>query len=86
MPSSSMRNGYSFVPWVEPAVLDDAQAPGRDLLADAMVQHDHAVRDELLDAVPGQPVGPSRSAVMTVVKPCSLSQPNRRRISARRMP
>ena len=39
-------------------VLDDAQAPGRDLLADAMVQHDHAVRDELLDPVPGQLVGP----------------------------
>jgi hypothetical protein len=28
----------------------------------------------------------SRSAVMTVVNPCCLSQPNSRRISARRIP
>ncbi len=42
-------------------VLDDAQAPGRDLLPDAMVQHDHAVRDELLDAVPGQLVRAGRA-------------------------
>ncbi len=58
MPCSSMRNGYSFVPWVDPRYFDDAQAPRRDLFPDTMVQDDHAVGDEFLDAVPGQLVRP----------------------------
>ena len=36
------------------AVLEDAQAAGRGLLGHAVVEHDHAVRDVLLDAVAGQ--------------------------------
>ena len=54
MPSSSIRNGYSLVPCARPAVLDDAQPPGRDLLVDPVVEQDDAVGDVLLQAVPGQ--------------------------------
>ena len=85
MPRSSMMNGYSLVPWVDAAVLDDAQAAGRDLLDHAMVQQDHAVGDVLLEAVAGQSVPSPRSPVMTAVTPLSLSQRNSRRSSARRM-
>ncbi len=35
------------------AVLDDSQPAGGELLADAMVQHDHAVGDVFFQAVPG---------------------------------
>ena len=54
MPLSSIRNGYSLVPWPSPAVLDDAQPPRRDLLGDAVVEQDHAVGDVLLQALAGQ--------------------------------
>ena len=33
------------------AILDDAQPPGGDLLVHAVVEHDHAVGDVLLQAV-----------------------------------
>ena len=36
------------------AVLEDPQAPRRGLLGDPVVEHDHAVRHVLLDAVAGQ--------------------------------
>ena len=54
MPSSSIRNGYSLVPCVGAAVLDDAQPPRRDLVDHAVVEQDHAVGDVLFQAVPGQ--------------------------------
>jgi len=68
-------------------VLDDAQATGRDLLPDTMVQK----RSRSLKRTPRYRCrvslsGRSRSAVMTVVNPFCLSQSNRRRISARRIP
>ena len=54
MPCSSIRNGYSLVPCARAAILDDAQAPRRHLLVDAVVEQDHAVGDVLLQAVAGQ--------------------------------
>ena len=36
------------------AVLDDAQPARRDLVVDAVVEQDHAVRDVLLEPLPGQ--------------------------------
>ena len=54
MPSSSIRNGYSFVPCVGAAVLDDAQPARRDLVDHAVVEQDHAVGDVLLQAVAGE--------------------------------
>ena len=36
------------------AVLDDAQAAGRDLIVDAVVEQDHRVRDVLLESLPGE--------------------------------
>ena len=43
------------------AVLDDPQPPRRDLLVDAVVEHDHAVRDVLLEPLPGElPRRPAR--------------------------
>ena len=36
------------------AVLDDAQAAGRDLLVDPVVEQDHAVGDVFLEAVAGE--------------------------------
>ena len=58
MPRSSMTNGYSFVPWVEPRYLTMRRRRVEISCEAAMVQQDHAVRDELLDAVPGQLFGP----------------------------
>ena len=54
MPSSSIRNGYSLVPCVRAAVLDDAQAPRGDLLGHAVVEQDHAVGDVLLQPLAGE--------------------------------
>ena len=51
MPLSSMRNGYSFVPWVDAAVLHDPQPAGGDLLGHPVVEEDDAVGDVLLQAL-----------------------------------
>ena len=85
MPLSSIRKGYSLVPWVEPRYLTIPQPAGGDLLADPVVQQDDAVGDVLLQAVAGEQSSP-RSAVMMAVTPFSFSQRKSRRSSARRMP
>ncbi len=54
MPSASIRNGYSLVPCVGTAILDHPQPPRRDLLVDAVIQQDHAVRDIFFQPLPGQ--------------------------------
>ena len=53
MPSSSIRNGYSLVPCVEPRYLT-IRRRRVEPDADAMVEQDHAVRDIFLQPLPGQ--------------------------------
>ena len=86
MPCSSMRNGYSFVPWVEPRYLTMRRR--RVEISSRMRWSSRITQSETNSSMPCRVSlsGRSRSAVMTVVSPFSLSQPNRRRISARRMP
>ena len=54
MPLSSIRNGYSLVPWTEPRYLTIRSRRVRSVLGDPVVQQDHAVGDVLLQAVAGQ--------------------------------
>jgi hypothetical protein len=67
------------------AVLDDAQAPRRDLVDDAVVEQDHAVGDVFLEAVAGERVL-AALAGDDGVTPRSFSQRKSGRSSARRMP
>ena len=53
-PTLGDQEGKLVRPVEGTAVLDDAQASGRDLVVDAVVQGDHTVRDVLLDAEAGQ--------------------------------
>ena len=54
MPVSSIRNGILVGAVDGAAVLDDAQPAGRELLGDAVVEHDDAVGDVLLQALAGE--------------------------------
>ena len=54
MPCSSMMNGYSLRAVGRAAILDDAQAAGRKLIVDAVVEQDHAVGDVFFEAVARQ--------------------------------
>jgi hypothetical protein len=54
MPSSSIRNGVLVGAVHRAAVLHDAQPAGRELLGDAVVEHDDAVGDVLLETVAGE--------------------------------
>ena len=85
MPSSSIRNGYSLVPCDGAAVLDDAQAPRRDLVDRRDGRAGSRSRRRTPPARGGSASPSPRSPVMTAVTPLSLSQRNRRRSSARRM-
>ena len=50
-PSSSIRNGYSLVPWAEPAIFDDPQTAGGNLIGHAMVEQDDAIGDIFFQAM-----------------------------------
>jgi hypothetical protein len=39
---------------IRAAILHDAQAPGRDLILNAMVEQDHRIRHVLLESLPGE--------------------------------
>ena len=54
MPSSSIRNGYSLVPWAEPRYLTIRSRRVEICSVDPVVEDDHAVGDVLLEAVAGQ--------------------------------
>ena len=74
------------------AVFDDAQAPRRDLIVDAMVEQNHRVRDVFLESLPGE--GPlaalarddGRDALLLqpAEQPSQLGAEDRRRSSAPR--
>ena len=53
-PRSPMRNGYSLVPCSEPRYFSTRSRRVEVCSVDAVVEHDHAVRDVLLDAVAGE--------------------------------
>src|SRR5450759_5107516 len=86
MPCSSMRNGYSFVPWVDPRYLTTRRR--RVEISSRIRWSSTITQSETNSSMPCRVSlsGRSRSAVMTVVNSFCLSQPNRRRISARRIP
>ncbi len=85
IPFSSMRNGYSFVPCVEPRYLTMRRR--RVEISSRIRWSSRITQSETNSSMPCRVSlsGPSRSAVMTVVRPCCLSHPNSRRISARRI-
>src|ERR1700675_2979442 len=86
IPWSSMRNGYSFVPWVDPRYL--MMRRRRVEISSRIRWSSRITQSETNSSMPCRVSlsGWSRSAVMTVVNPFCLSQLNRRRISARRIP
>ena len=53
MPLASMRNGILVRAVVRAAILDDSQAAGRDLLADAVIEQDHGIGDVFLETLRG---------------------------------
>ena len=86
MPVSSMRNGYSLLPCVEPRYLttrkrlDEAMSTTR--WSSTMTQSEtYSSRPSRVSA----PAWLPRSPVMMVVRPRSFNQRNRRRNSARKM-
>ena len=84
IPSSSIRNGYSFVPWADPRYLTmrslRVETWSMTRLSRRMTQ------SETYSSSPWRVSVPSpRSPVMIAVTPLSLSHRNRRRSSALRM-
>ena len=84
MPSSSIRNGYSFVPCVVPRYLT---MRSRRVDTWSITRWSSRItQSETYSSKPCRVSWPSpRSPVMTAVTPLSLSQRNRRRSSARKM-
>ena len=81
---SSMRNGYSFVPWAEPRYLTIRSR--RVVTWSCTRLSSRITQSETYSSSPCRVRVPSpRSPVMIAVTPRSLSQPNRRRSSARRI-
>src|SRR5665811_85128 len=84
IPSSSIRNVYSLVPWVEPRYLTTRKR--REEVCSLTRWSSTITQSETYSSEPWRVSVPSpRSPVMMAVTPFSFSQRNRRRSSARRM-
>jgi len=54
IPSSSIRNGYSFVPWVEPRYLTTRQTARRNRFGDPVIEQNDAIGNIFFQTVPRQ--------------------------------